>query len=1437
MYVLFWISSALAATWNVAPSGASFDSIQDAIDASTSGDVIQVASGTYAESLDLGGRSVTIIGTSGSSATFITSTGTNTSVQWNQSENGTLDGFTIQPTKGRAFEIKGGAPTIQNCIVDQAGTTGSGSKNGGGVYIDGGTPVFDTVTFTKNQGQFGGTLYAFNGADVQLNNVTINQSEGLYGGALFVKAASLTAVDLTIDNAYAEKSGGAIYGDDATLQLTNTQILSPSGKDTWGVGLLGLNGTEITLTNGTIKNAKATNYASGYEGGAIRIEGTGSRLTAIGTVFEQCVAYNGGAISLGTNTQATLTSVLLTDHEASAKGGSIFVDSGSQLTCTSCRYEDNIAQSGAGIYISPTAQYEDIGSVFFRNVATQNGGGVYGDRATSLDLENTNFEQNNATEGGGLYANDVATVTVATSDFLFNQASGDGGAIHIDGGDLHTLTTLTLEQNTAEHGGAVWVTRSDSVSLDWVDAYNNTARVDGGAVFLGDNIETHLSRGIFIGNSAVDSGGAWYEDNTALASLFEASVFYANEAELGGGIWLSNTLDADLINNTFVANSATTTADHAALRTSAVRFINNIVTEGTTSGAIDTDSTTASTGVFWYNDVWNNTGSGYTGSLTDPTGINGNISADPVFRAYTDDGNASNDDFHLRAGSPCIDTGWGALKDIDGTRSDIGAYGGMIPRTIDNDGDGSTDLVDCDDTDPTVYPEATEIPYDGIDQDCDGEDLVDVDGDGFDWDGAGGQDCDDNNSAINPEATEIWYDGIDQDCDGASDYDRDQDGFDALEYGGMDCDDRNATIYPGATEVFNDGIDQDCTGSDAIDEDGDGFASLETGGTDCDDTRAEAYPGATEQYNELDDDCDGYPETADRDDDGLPDYVEWAWETNPLNPDSDGDSLLDGEEGDPESAPWDTDKDGRINPLDADDDNDGISTQREAILSNPDMDNDGLPSWMDTDTDGDGLLDEEEGTQDTDLDGRPDFADYDGAYTGGCVGGQNSLFLLFLPLLFRRNTRAFALLVLLIGVTVPKKSIAAGPDAHNMEWLTLENDGTGTPRVSTPTTLSDGFALAAQLDSGARALIELQPQGTQAVVEHLTTLTLGAAVSVHSVVQLEGVFPMHLDVRGIQGRRTGLGDLRLGAKFAILDQKKYTLNLAVHGLFWVPTGNANLHHGSGGLAGGGLVSAGQSFSRFHWSINTGIRLGRTQTARNLSTNSGLLLGVSSGFKIRKDLHLFTEVLSQGSSGWTHFPAEWGGGTQFSLSKNVAGALAVYGALTESPGVPLWRIVFSTSWKRSTPKPVLVLSPPQKPTPEPAPPPETVPLPTPPRAAAEIQEDKIIIHEQIQFREGSATLEQSKQQPVLLALLGILSEHPDIEHLLIIGHTNHRGDPSANQGLSEARAKSVADWLIDNGVSPTRLLHKGYGSTQPIVPPTHPNADALNRRVEFKVLRE
>ena len=91
--------------------------------------------------------------------------------------------------------------------------------------------------------------------------------------------------------------------------------------------------------------------------------------------------------------------------------------------------------------------------------------------------------------------------------------------------------------------------------------------------------------------------------------------------------------------------------------------------------------------------------------------------------------------------------------------------------------------------------------------------LVDRDRDGF----AAREECDDTDPSAHPGATEIWYDGVDTDCDGASDFDADRDGFEHIDadgVGGADCDDAVGAINPGADDLTADGIDANCDGVD-----------------------------------------------------------------------------------------------------------------------------------------------------------------------------------------------------------------------------------------------------------------------------------------------------------------------------------------------------------------------------------------------------------------------------------------------------------------------------------------------------------------------------------------------------------------------------------------------------------------------------------------------
>jgi len=69
---------------------------------------------------------------------------------------------------------------------------------------------------------------------------------------------------------------------------------------------------------------------------------------------------------------------------------------------------------------------------------------------------------------------------------------------------------------------------------------------------------------------------------------------------------------------------------------------------------------------------------------------------------------------------------------------------------------------------------------------------------------------------------------------------------------------------------------------------------------------------------------------------------------------------------------------------------------------------------------------------------------------------------------------------------------------------------------------------------------------------------------------------------------------------------------------------------------------------------------------------------------------------------------------------------------------------------------------------------------------------------------------------------------------IIGHTDNSGSKNYNLQLSEKRAFSVYNYLVNHGISPDRLSYKGMGDSKPLVPNESPENKAINRRVEFLI---
>jgi outer membrane protein OmpA-like peptidoglycan-associated protein len=111
---------------------------------------------------------------------------------------------------------------------------------------------------------------------------------------------------------------------------------------------------------------------------------------------------------------------------------------------------------------------------------------------------------------------------------------------------------------------------------------------------------------------------------------------------------------------------------------------------------------------------------------------------------------------------------------------------------------------------------------------------------------------------------------------------------------------------------------------------------------------------------------------------------------------------------------------------------------------------------------------------------------------------------------------------------------------------------------------------------------------------------------------------------------------------------------------------------------------------------------------------------------------------------------------------------------------------------------------------------------------------------IYYDYSKATLTEAAKTAIDTTLLIIMQNNPELV-IELSSHTDHIGKDEDNMVLSQARAESVVQYLISNGINPKLLHPRGFGETKPIAPNQNPdgsdNPDGrqLNRRTEFRII--
>jgi len=408
----------------------------------------------------------------------------------------------------------------------------------------------------------------------------------------------------------------------------------------------------------------------------------------------------------GEGPDSVLQGFTLTGGEATG-GGGITIDASSpslEISAVSL----NHANSGGGIWMNGSSANlwrVDVAD----NTSDGPGGGVYMYDATP-DMVGLSIRGNEAAGAGGGMALNASSPILYDVAIAHNSAH-EGGGIDL-AGSHPVMTRLDLEGNySATSGGGLRLVGSSPGLDDFLIQANNAA--SGGGLFVGAGSAPSLSDGILVTNSALNHGGALMLEEAG-AVLTHVTLLSNVAPQDGGGIHAVAS-ELTVVNSLLHSNRAV--GDGGGLwlggGTAVLTNVALVDNEATAGGGAFVDSGAPT---ITYCDAYQNTPDPYAG-IADPTGIDGNVSVDPAFLDLSNPEQAEWD-LHLGLGSDLIGAGDPGIVDPDGSRSDIGPYGGPGAGGRDRDGDGypewwqpgpydpayALDDWDCDDSDESVYP-------------------------------------------------------------------------------------------------------------------------------------------------------------------------------------------------------------------------------------------------------------------------------------------------------------------------------------------------------------------------------------------------------------------------------------------------------------------------------------------------------------------------------------------------------------------------------------------------------------------------------------------------------------------------------------------------------------------------------------------------------------
>ncbi len=475
------------------------------------------------------------------------------------------------------------------------------------------------------------------------------------GGGVRCEASGLRLTsDVLRDNRGA--GGGGLFSTGCEIEVTDTSFADNDGGDRGGGALL-------LETDGEVSGCKLTGNQAVYGGGVAVVGGT---VTISGSELRQNMAeLRGGAVYL--DADATLEGNLIASNTAGWTAGGVHVNKHAPLLRAD-QIKDNVSMNdGGGIYLHQSSAHI-VDCDITGNSSGDDGGGIRIFESSALVEQNRITGNSTADGGGGIRVSHVA------SQFIDNEVRGNqaymGGGMDMDN-DSSVVRGGVVADNQATVGGGISATRFpwNGSLFDGVRVTGNRAD-SGGGMYLSDNFVTLTLTGVELSDNQAARGGGLYV-RASNVNIHNPVIARNRANSQGGGIRFGAPQPytdpcpcppaSPVVAVDFAVIDSNQADEGGALwsETPGLSITSSILSGNQAPAVVATGGDP----VWSYND----TSPASFAGMVDPTGSGGNISADPQFADQA---------FRLAGGSPCVNAGDPALADPDGSRADMGRFGG-----------------------------------------------------------------------------------------------------------------------------------------------------------------------------------------------------------------------------------------------------------------------------------------------------------------------------------------------------------------------------------------------------------------------------------------------------------------------------------------------------------------------------------------------------------------------------------------------------------------------------------------------------------------------------------------------------------------------------------------------------------------------------------------